>query len=76
MTSTSIPSNTAPITTWLDWFQSRESCITIDQAQQEMLFATFNSTVSKSDSTNHITYSRYPIQQIQLSVAIMCFQTE
>ena len=50
MTSANTPSNNASITTWLDWFQSRESGTKINQAHQEKLFTTFNSTVSKSDS--------------------------
>ena len=39
---------------WLDWFQSRDSGVLIDQSNQKHLFSTFNSSVSKIDCIDAI----------------------
>ena len=41
--------NNDKINSWMEWFQSKDSGKEIDKANQETLFETFNSSVSKSN---------------------------
>jgi hypothetical protein len=43
------PTNNNTTKSWLEWFKSRESGVLIDKSNQERLFSTFNSSVSKID---------------------------
>ena len=52
MTSTTII--TTKTDSWLDWFKSRESGTTINQSNQEKLFSTFSSNISKIDCLNSV----------------------